>query len=223
MEVEQLVDGLPEAVVQAEVEHDDRPWHLRLSGGATEIFVRHPSLDSLKDDDLVVLAGLTLEAEWVFLDAVPVVIQVGWGAAEFEDDLFDALHTRTRLHSMLIGVQAGYRFWDALTPYVRVGFSGTWGDVHIDGNASDLGGWTFAAGAYAFAGVEATLPRAWMRRVFRSEVFTFGVRVEGGYSYLGRLHYGERADTSLLEHEESSLGTLALHGGAMNVGVVLAF
>jgi hypothetical protein len=201
-----------------------RPWHVRVIGDVSPAFFKDPSFDPLASDDVVTFGGGTLEGEWVFAERVPLMIDVGYAGAGSTEMTFDHLTLTYALHSLQVGVLVGYRFRDAVMPYVRGGVALTWMGVTIEGNDDSFEDWVFAAGGYAMAGVELSLARRWMRRVFRSEVFTAGVRVEAGYLYLGSFDFPTTTDDdTLVEHTSPSLGAVRLDGASMRISVVLAF
>lgn len=202
---------------------EPRPWHVRLAGGTSEVFARSASLDPLKADDHLVFGGVAVEAEWEVVAGVPLALHAGYLGTELGDPLFGALTTSVEVNAMVLGLGAGYRLWDALALFVRGGFVGTWAEVDVDGTLSDVGGRDFAAGGFGLAGVELLVPRAWMLRAFRTDVFTLGARFEAGYVYLGRLTFGGGEGEGLLEHEEAALGALTLGGAAMDVAFLISF
>jgi hypothetical protein len=216
--------ALGPAVVVEERQLEPRPWHIRATAGGAGLFARSESLDPLRTDDIVGLASCTLEAEWVLADRVPLVLQVGYGGAEFGATLFQDLQSDFTLHALEIGIQAGYRLWDAFMPFVRGGFVASWGQVRIDGAVGDLEAWAFAPGGYALAGIELGLPRRWMRSLFRSEVFTLAIRFEAGYLFLGDLEYDQQTDdSSLLDRDQVALGTVRLDGATIDGALILSF
>ena len=210
--------------VTSVVETSPRNWHINILGEATPMFVQDASFDALQRDDSIALAGATIEGGYAIGDQIPIMAQISYGWMSLGDPLFDDLQPTLEAHSVQIGVLAGYRFWDAMMPYVRAGVTLTWAELILDGVGDSFEEQDFAPGVYAMAGLELALARRWIRRLFRTDQFTLGVRVEAGYTYLGRFEYGGTSDDStLVTHSNSSLGTLRLDGATMRVGFLISF
>ena len=210
--------------VRSVVETSPRNWHINILGEATPMFVQDASFDALQRDDSIALAGATIEGGYAIGDQIPIMAQISYGWMSLGDPLFDDLQPTLEAHSVQIGVLAGYRFWDAMMPYVRAGVTLTWAELILDGVGDSFEEQDFAPGVYAMAGLELALARRWIRRLFRTDQFTLGVRVEAGYTYLGRFEYGGTSDDStLVTHSNSSLGTLRLDGATMRVGFLISF
>ncbi len=215
----------PQSVgISSVVEHEPRSWHINVLGDATPMFVRHSSFDALEADDSIALVGATVEGGYTLRDAIPIMAQVSYGWAALGEPLFEELQMSLEAHSLQIGVMAGYRFWDAMMPYVRAGLTLTWADLSIDGGGDSVEGRSFAPGFYATAGVELALARRWIERAFRTTQFTIGIRLEAGYTYLGRFEFTEETDEStLVTHTNAQLGTLQLDGATIRLSFLLSF
>lgn len=200
-----------------------RLWHIRGLLTATPLWVSHPSFDIYSSSDSMALAGFTLEGEWSFFDRLPVSIQVGYNNADLAGTIFSELETALVIREMVIGAQVGYRLWDSVTPYVRGGLLLSWAQTRIEGGDDVMRQEGFAPGAYAMAGVELTLPRRWIRRMFRTDLFTIGLLVEAGYVFAGRFELAADDSSSLVPHNDVALGTLELSGAAMRTGFLLSF
>ncbi len=187
-------------------------------------FARDPSLDTFATDDLLAPGNVTVEGEWTFLRHIAVSIHLGYVGLQRGATVFSDLDTSLALHAMQIGAQVGYRLWDAFTPYVRGGLSLGWAKASIGAEDDELESWSFSPGAYVMGGAELTLPRRWMRRLFRADVVTLGVLFEAGYVFSGRFEYpGEEDGSGLVPHQDAALGTLDLSGAAMRLGLLLSF
>lgn len=201
-----------------------RPWHIRLSSALSESLLRDESYDAASRDDQLVTAGASVEGEWVFLSTIAVAVQVGYLGGAFGSSLFDSLKTDGQIHALQVGASLGYRLWDAVMPYVRGGFIATWSTMKVEGLDEDIDTEAFAPGWYAMGGVELTLARRWIRRIFRTEVFTIGLRFEAGYADFGQHEFDESRELEgVAEERQASLGTLSLGGAAMNFGFILSF
>jgi hypothetical protein len=201
-----------------------RSWHIRLSGALTELLLRHESYDVVSADDQLTTGGVSLDGEWVFWQRVPLMVQVGYLGGEFGDPLFESLETSGRVDALRLGLLVGFRLWDAVTPYVRGGFIATWSKLSIEGLGEDIAVESFAPGWYAMAGFELSLPRRWLRRIIRTELFTIGLRFEAGYADLGEHDLAaSRERGGLMEERQAALGALRLGGAAIDLGFFLSF
>jgi len=201
-----------------------RLWHLRLTAQSHNLLVRHASLNPLKADDLCTSGGLNAGIEFFLVPGLVVGAEVGWVGGRFTDAVFDTDTTSVEAHSLWAGARVGYRLWDSVTPYVRGGFSATWLGARVHTDTQSLGGRAFAPGAYALGGVELTIRRTWMRKVFGSEIFTMGLVFEAGWVHLGRFDLdGGKNSSGLVDDYRAGLGRLTLRGVTVNAGLVLAF
>jgi len=201
-----------------------RLWHLRLTAQSHNLLVRHASFNPLKVDDLLSQGGLEGGIELHLLPRLMVGAEVGWVGGGFTGVVFGTDSTTVKAHSLRAGVRVGYRLWDSVTPYVRGGFAATWLAARVYTDTQTLGGPAFAPGAYGLAGVEFTIRRSWMRRVFGSKIFTMGLVFEAGWVHLGRFHFdGGKNTDGIVDDYRSGLGRLTLTGATVNAGLVLAF
>jgi opacity protein-like surface antigen len=201
-----------------------RLWHLHFTAQSHNLLVRHASLNPLKADDLLSGGGLNGGVELSLVPRLVVGAEVGWVGGRFEDTVFGTDTTAVEAHSLRAGVRVGYRLWDAVTPYVRGGFTATWLAARIRTDTQSLGGRAFAPGAYALGGVELTIRRSWMRKAFGSGDFTMGLVFEAGWVHLGRFDLsGGKDSEGLLDDHRAGLGRLTLEGVTVNAGLVLVF
>lgn len=201
-----------------------RLWHLRFTAQSHNMLVRHSSLNPLKGDDLLSQGGLSGGIELSLLPGLVVGAEVGWVGGRFEDTVFGTDITTVEAHSLRVGARVGYRLWDSVTPYVRGGFTATWMACHVRTDTQSLGGRAFASGAYALGGVEITIRRSWMRKVFGSGIFTLGVVFEAGWVSLGQFDLdGGKSSAGLVDDYRAGLGRLTLQGATVNAGLVLSF
>lgn len=201
-----------------------RLWHLRFTAQSHNLLVRHASLNPLKADDLFSSGGLNGGIELTLLPRLVVGAEIGWVGGRFTDTVFGTDTTTVEAHSLRAGVRVGYRLWDSVTPYVRGGFTATWLAARVHTDTQSLGGRAFAPGAYALGGVELTIRRSWMRKVFGSGIFTMGLVFEAGWVQLGQFDLDGGIDTSgLVDDYRTGLGRLTLQGVTVNAGLVLAF
>ena len=205
-------------------EGPQRMWHLRLTAQSHNLLVRHASFNPLKVDDLLSQGGLAGGMELTLLARLVVGAEVGWVGGGFTGSLFGSDTTNLKAHSLRMGVRVGYRLWDAVTPYVRGGFAATWLAARVYTDTQTLGGRSFAPGAYGLAGVEFTIRRSWMRKVFGSKIFTMGLVFEAGWVHLGQFNLeGGKNTSGLVDDYRAGLGRLTLTGVTVNAGLVLAF
>ncbi len=214
----------PPTVVRRHPVTPQRLWHLRLTAGSHQLLIRHASFNPLKADDLFSQGGVKGDVELWLLPRLVVGAEIGWVGGRFEDTVFDTDTTVLHAHSLRAGLRVGYRLWDSVTPYVRGGFAATWVAARIRTDTQSLGGRALAPGGYALAGVELTLKRSWMRRIFGSTVFTMGVLFEAGWVHLGQFKLdGGKSGAGLVDDYRAGLGKLTLQGVTVNAGLVLAF
>ncbi len=219
----------PQATVEVRAEPGEirapRVWHIRVTGGATQMIVRSESFDAVNSDDRLDLSSVDLGFEWGLLGGtLPLAVHIGYAMATVDEQIFHSMDTSMRVDALQIGVTAGYRLWDVLMPYVRGGVSLTWTDLRIYGQGAELGGDRFAVGGFGMAGFEVQLPRRWLARLFRRGIFTFGFRAEAGYVHLGTMEYEESTDSGgLIEERQVALGALSLGGAAVHFGAFLSF
>jgi hypothetical protein len=188
------------------------------------VIVRHPSYDGVSSDDVLARGNVSLSGELNLLRGFTAGFEAGYGGGRVEDTLFQEHPTQTTLHSLELGPWVGYRFWDALMPFARVGFAATWGELRLEEDTSATTAGAFAPGFYASAGVELSLPREWMTNVFGSRIVTFGLRFEAGYTYLGELDFeSDLSESDITDRYRSELGTLMLRGASLRTSLVVSF
>jgi hypothetical protein len=201
-----------------------RRWHLRLTAQSANLLAKHPSLDVLKSNDLVALGEISVGAEYTLMDGLVVGARMAYAGGDFDDTVFGEQATSLLLHTAHFGVFVGYRFLDAILVFARGEYVSSWAKTTLTGSEVDFEAWKFASGGYGAAGVEFTIRRRWMKRIFRTWDFTLGLTVEFGYLYAGEFNFTEGVDTSrLVDAYTSSLGRLRLDGFCLRTGLVLSF
>ena len=125
----------------------------------------------------------------------------------------------TEIHSLSLMPFAGYRLWGFVFPYVRTGFVGSWLELGLSGEGTSRTRQVFAPGFGVAGGLEVSLPRR-----YALKWLTGGVRLEAGYTYLGKFDFPSHGSGgSLVETTWSSLGTLTLRGASLGVSVFATF
>jgi hypothetical protein len=196
---------------------------VRLTGRSVNLLVREPSYDVFSEDDLLARGELALALELNPVDRLVVAVEWGYAGGRRSDPLHQDFTAEQQQHSLLLGAWVGYRFWDAVTPFVRGGFAYTWLEGRVRGDGLSMGGWDQAPGGYVFGGLELALARRWMWRALGTAAFTLALTVEAGWVDLGRFAPGGGLDQSALVDEyRDGLGTLELRGAAVSVGFVLS-
>jgi hypothetical protein len=186
--------------------------------------VRHSSYDAISGDDLLALGTVSLAGELVLFQGLIAGFEAGYGGGRVKDKLFEEYPTETTIHSLEVGPWVGYRFWDALMPYARLGFVGTWCELQLTEESTSMTADSFAPGFYASGGLELSIPRRWMAGVFQSRVATFGIRFEAGYAYFGELAFEDRlSKADISERHRSALGSLTLRGASLRTSLVISF
>lgn len=199
----------------------ERGWHVRGRALLSSWLNLDASLQPLKSDSFVMLAGVAVEGEWLPITNTSFTVDLGYTGGGFSSKVFNAVESRTQLHVVSLGAGAGYRIADFLLPYVRAGGSVTFLEAAFHGDNDVYGGWAlFTPGVYGMVGLELTLPR---ERV-PLQIFTAGLFTELGYQHVGSFEFApHESEGELVERRLFDPGTLHLGGPAMRAGITLSF
>ena len=193
-------------------------WPIKIGLGINCMFVRHESFDVLKSDDVLLSVKADVSAELVVWNGFIVGFTVGFQGNDFRDQLFEEIDVKTHFYGFSAMLHAGYAFWDALFPFVRGGFTGTWLKVDLSEDSSMMSYRKFAPGFAVSAGVELYLPRRWVRLFV-----TPGLRIEAGYADLGDFKLSSKRDSGgFVPKTQPDLGTVSLRGASFLMSVFFA-
>lgn len=203
-------------------------WHIRLNAGTTPIKMLSPSYDAVGWHDNFIAADIGVEGEYQVLSQIALTLQLQYQIGGFGGELMETVTTSVLVHSAQLGVTAGYRFWDSIAPYLRLGVSANWANYRAVASGPLLDRWAFSPGGLVMLGTELSLPRKWVARYINTQLFTAGLRLEGGYHQLGLFEYGEqkvegKSDKDKTLYYTPPLGTLDLGGIGFRLGLVLSF
>ncbi len=202
-----------------EKESNIRPWHLRVGAGFNQMLVRHKSFNILREDDSLVMGRLELSGEMVVWRDLAVGVSGVYHGTAMRSSLFEDFDVSTNVHGFSLTAFTGYTLWEFLFPYVRAGFLGSWVELALQGELGNTSKRSFAPGFTASGGVELRLPRRlalpWL---------TGGLRLEAGYTYLGKFSFSSHEETdSLVDENWSEFGTLTLRGASFGISVFASF
>jgi len=190
-------------------------------------FIKDPGFDAISNKDRMVQVELSYSRAVLPIWEGHMWVEGSWTAGSLSSSLFNnAFQTDLFLQQIHLGVKYSLPLLQWIEPFIRFDLGVAVGSFELSQRTGD----TFKDRAVAFtgqilAGVEILMPRRFLHT--ERSGFTFGVLVEGGYSFATAMRFGlvpeEDDRVRAIPALGSTLGTLKTSGGQVRLGVVFHF